>query len=154
MKILGKNGLGKILKVFLIIGFIISIPLIILSPFLLNHTSKSIYSMIIIYPNGIILLLIILEFIKLFTSLEKEEPFTFINVKILKRCSIFSFIISLLWLIDLFFMIFIIKNTYINYMIVLSFLTLLFLGVSIALLILAELLNQATIYKEENDLTI
>ena len=51
-------------------------------------------------------------------------------------------------------MIFIIKNTYINYMIVLSFLTLLFLGVSIALLILAELLNQATIYKEENDLTI
>ncbi len=61
---------------------------------------------------------------------------------------------SVLWLIDLLFMIFIIKNTYVNYVIVLIFLLILFLGVSIALFILAELIKQATLFKEENDSTI
>ena len=61
---------------------------------------------------------------------------------------------SLLWLIDLFFMIFVIGNKYINYIIVLIFLAVLFFGVSIALYILSELFRQATDYKEENDLTI
>ena len=51
-------------------------------------------------------------------------------------------------------MIFIINNYYVNYIIVLIFLSLLFLGVSISLYILAELFKKATIYKEENDLTI
>ena len=61
---------------------------------------------------------------------------------------------SILWFIDLLFMIFIIGNTYVNYIIVLIFLTVLFLGVSIALYILSELFSQATNYKQENDLTI
>ena len=51
-------------------------------------------------------------------------------------------------------MIFIIGNTYVNYIIVLIFITGLFLGVSIALYILSELFRQATDYKQENDLTI
>lgn len=154
MKILGKNGLGQILKIVIIIGFILAIPTIVFSPFLLNHTSKTIYSMFIIYPNGLIMLLIILEFIKLFKSLEDNEPFTLKNVNTLKTTSLFSLIMSILWLLDLFFMIFVINNRYINYIIVLSFLIILFFGVSVALLILSELLKQATEYKEENDLTI
>lgn len=154
MKIIGKNGLGKLLKIILIIGFIVSIPTIICSPFLLNHTRKTIYSMFIIYPNGVLMLGIIFEFIKLFKSLEENNPFTFKNVKILKDTGIISFVMSILWFIDLIFMIFIINNRYINYIIVLSFLTLLFFGFSIGLYILSELMKQATEYKEENDLTI
>ena len=46
------------------------------------------------------------------------------------------------------------KNTYINYIIVMVFLALLFFGVSVALYIIKELIEQATKYKEENDLTI
>ena len=46
------------------------------------------------------------------------------------------------------------KNTYINYILVMAFLSLLFFGVAIALYILKELLYQATKYKEENDLTV
>ena len=97
---------------------------------------------------------IIYQFIKLFKSLEKSEPFTYENVDILKRTSIMSLIMSIFWIVDLVFMILIMKNTYINYILVISFLSLLFFGVSIALYILKELMLQATKYKEENDLTI
>lgn len=154
MEILGKKGLGKILKIILIVGFIVSIPMIIISPFLLHHTKEIKYSMFIIYPNGLLILIIIYQFIKLFKSLENNNPFTMNNVKILKQTSLVSFIMFVLWVIDLLFMTFIIKNTYVNYIIVLLFLSLLFFGVSIALYILSELIYQASIFKEENDLTI
>ena len=154
MEITGKKGLGKILRIILIVGLIISIPTIIASPMLLHHTRNSTYSMIIIYPNGVLMLAMIYQFIKLFKSLEKNEPFTFENVDILQRTSIISLVMSILWLIDLLFMILIMKNTYINYVLVISFLSLLFFGVAIALYILKELMFQATKYKEENDLTI
>lgn len=154
MEILKQNRLGKILKVILIISLILVVPLIIISPLLLNHTRKIIYSMFIIYPNGTLMMLIVFEFIRLFKSLEENKPFTFKNVKILKETGLISLIMSILWIIDLLFMIFIINNSYINYIIVLLFLFILFFGVSIALYILSELIKQATIYKEENDLTI
>ena len=148
------NKLGKYLKILLVVGFVIFIPSIIISPFLLNHTSKTIYSMFIIYPNGLLMSIIIYEFIKLFKSLEDNNPFNYENVKTLKTTSVVSLIMCILWFIDLLFMVFIIKNTYINYIIVLIFLALLFLGVSISLYILSLLFKQATDYKEENDLTI
>ena len=148
------NKLGKLLKTLLIIGTIVAIPLIVISPMLLNHTSKTLYSMFVIYPNGLLMVLIAVEFIRLFKSLEVGNPFTYDNVKILKTTSIISLVMSILWFIDLLFMIFIIGNTYVNYIIVLIFLTGLFLGVSIALYILSELFKQATNYKQENDLTI
>lgn len=154
MKITGNNGLGKLLKIILIVGFIICIPMIIVSPMLLHHTRNSMYSALIIYPNGILMLGIIYQFIKLFKSLENNKPFTLDNVYILKRTSLISLAISILWIVDLFLMIFIMKNTYVNYIIVILFLSLLFFGVFIALYILAELIRQATKYKEENDLTI
>ena len=91
---------------------------------------------------------------QLFKSLEDNKPFTSKNVKILKNTSIISLAMSILWILDLLFMIIIMKNTYVNYIIVMSFLSLLFFGVAIALYILAQLFNQATQYKEENDLTI
>lgn len=154
MEIAGKRGLGKLLKIILIIVFVLSIPMIGISPMLFHHTRNSIYSMIIIYPNGILMLGIMYQFIRLFKSLEDCAPFTFTNVSILKSLSIMTLVMSILWLIDLFFMIFIMKNTYINYILVISFLSILFFGVSIALYILKELMLQATKYKEENDLTI
>ena len=90
----------------------------------------------------------------MFRSLEKNQPFTQDNVNILKKTGFLSFIMSGLWIIDLLIMMFIIKNTYINYIIVLLFLFILFLGVGIALWTLSLLFSQATKYKEENDLTI
>ena len=146
--------IGIILKLVLIIGLVVAIPFVIISPFWLEHTRSVIYSMFIIYPNSLLMIGITIQFIKLFQSLEKNNPFNYENVKTLKKGSIISLAMSILWVIDLLFMIFMIGNTYINYIIVLIFLAVLFLGVAIALYILSELFRQATDYKEENDLTI
>ena len=151
MKILGEKGLGKILKIILIIAFIIAIPTIILLPITMNY---KISSMVIIYPNGILMLLFTYQFIKMFKSLEENNPFTFNNVKLLKKSGYISLILSFMWLIDLLYLIFILHNTYFNYILVLIFLIILFFGVFIALYIISELIREATIYKEENDLTI
>lgn len=151
---LDTKKLGKILKIILILGFFISIPVILIIPYLLNNNISMLHTMLIIYPNGLLMLGITYEFIKLFKSLEENQPFTYENVKILKRTGNFSFTMSLLWLIDLLDLLFIIKNHYINYIIVLIFLAVLFFGVGIALYILSILFKQATDYKIENDLTI
>ena len=146
--------LGRILRITLIIILILSIPTIIVLPFLLNHNYSIIYSMLIIYPNGLLMLGIMYNFIKLFKSLEINNPFNYDNVIVLKNTGNISFIMSILWIIDLLIMIFLIRNTYINYIIVLVFLFLLFFGVGIALYLLCLLFKQATDYKIENDLTI
>ncbi len=148
------SKLGKFLKILLIIGIVLLIPLIGVSPFLLNHTRSYIYSMFVMYPNGVLALIFVYEFIKLFKSLEDNNPFCYENVTTLKRAGIISLLISILWFIDLLFMVFIMNNTYINYVIVLVFLGILFFGVSVALYILSELFKQATDCKIENDLTI
>ena len=148
------DKMGIILKNIVIIGIILAIPTIILIPFILNNNYNIFYSMIIVYPNGLLMIAIAIQFLKMFKSLEKNQPFTYDNVNILKKTGFLSFIMSLLWIIDLLIMLFIIKNSYINYIIVLLFLFILFLGVGIALWTLSLLLLQATKYKEENDLTI
>ncbi len=148
------NKLGKILKIILIIGFFIYIPIMIYIPFLLRYSTNRINGMIMIYPNGILMIGIIYEFMKIFQVLEENHSFSYEAVHILRTTGIISFIISIIWLFDLIFMLLIIKNTYINYILVLVFLCLLFFGVSVALYIISELLKQATEYKEENDLTI
>ena len=145
---------GKIIKIILIIGMIISIPIVLVIPFLLRHNISLLNTMLIIYPNGILMVGITWEFIKLFKSLEENNPFNRDNVKILKNTGTISFIMSGLWFIDLLDLVLIIKNYYVNYILVLIFLTVLFLGVGIALYILSALFKQATDYKEENDLTI
>jgi len=146
--------MGNLLKKIVIVGIILAIPIIILVPFLLNNNYSVIYSMIIVYPNGLLMLGIAYQFLKMFKSLEKNKPFTNENINILKKTGYLSFSMSLLWIIDLFIMILLIHNTYVNYIIVLLFLFILFFGVGIALWTLSLLLKQATEYKEENDLTI
>lgn len=146
--------LGKILNIILTIGFICFIPIFLLSPFMLKNNTSILYSCLFIYPNGFLMLAIIIEFMRLFKSLEEDNPFTMRNVSILKQTSIISLIMSILWLLDLLLMIILVHNTYINYIIVLLFLFILFFGVSIALFILSLLFFRATNYKEENDLTI
>ena len=148
------DKMGNILKIIVVIGIVFSIPVIIFIPFLLSNNYSVLYSMLIVYPNGLLMIGIAIQFLKMFRSLEKNQPFTQDNVNILKKTGILSFIMSGLWIIDLLIMIFIIKNTYINYIIVLLFLFILFFGVGIALWTLSLLFLQATKYKEENDLTI
>ena len=58
------------------------------------------------------------------------------------------------WLINFLYEIILAKSSDIIFNSTLIFLSILFLGVSIALYIIAELMKQATEYKQENELTI
>lgn len=148
------NKMGELLKSIVIIGIVLAIPSIVLVPFLLSNNYSVIYSMLIVYPNGTLMIAIAYQFLKMFDSLKKNNPFTKENVQILKKTGYLSFAMSILWIFDLLLMVFVIHNTYVNYIIVLLFLFILFFGVGIALWTLSLLLQQATEYKEENDLTI
>ena len=155
MQIVGKNSIGNFLKIFLQICFYFGIILLVILPFILRMLGFNIgVSMFIIYPNGIILLLITRNFIELFDSLKNNTPFCKENVKILKKTGVISFIESVFWLIDLGYQILFINSKDIVFNVTLGFLSILFLGVAIALYILSELFKQAYDYKEENELTI
>ena len=155
MKITGENGIGKFLKIFLQICFYSGIFILGGLPFVLNKLGLNLgASMYVIYPNGIILLMITHKFINLFDSLRLNKPFCEKNVKLLKATGIISFIGSVLWLIDFLYEIILAGSEDIVSNCTLLFLSILFLGVSIALYILSELFRQATEYKKENDLTI
>lgn len=155
MQIVGEKGIGKILKVLLQICFWAGIILLIVIPFIINQYGFSLGgSMFVIYPNGIVLLIITHNFIKLFNSLRLNNPFCKENVKILKATSIVSLIGSVLWLIDFLYETILAKSSDIILNSTLVFLCILFFGVSIALYIISELIKQATEYKQENELTI
>ena len=145
---------GKILKKIIKIAFLVAIPIIIILPFIIKGENNIIFYMSIIYPNSILMLGIMYQFIRLFSSLEKNNPFTIDNVKILSNTSKISYSMSLLWIIDLFILLFGIKNNDLNYIIVILFLSILFFGVGVALWLLSALFQKATDYKEENELTI
>lgn len=155
MKITGENGIGKMLELLLQICFYIGIVVLIILPFILNKVGLSLrVSMYIIYPNGIVFLMIMHKFIKLFNSLRLNNPFCDENVKLLRKTGIISFIGSVLWGADFLYEMIINNSNDIILYCELSFLSILFFGVSIALYILSELFKQATEFKKENDLTI
>ena len=78
MKIVGKNGLGNIIKIILQICFWVGIAFLIILPIILK--SISIFE-IMLYLNGITMLVIVKQFIELFDSLKIEKPFCNNTVK-------------------------------------------------------------------------
>ena len=146
MKIVGKKGLGNIIKIILQICFWGGIAFLIILPIILKRIS--IFE-IMLYLNGITMLVIVKQFIGLFNSLKIEKPFCENTVKRMNTASIASGIMTVLFFIETIYK-FSLNNSDIKINCILA----LFLGVAIALYILAELFRQATEYKSENDLTI
>lgn len=155
MEIFGEKGIGKFLKIFLQICFWGGIAVLIVLPFMLQMVGLKLNATaFVIYPNGIALLVIVRQFIGQFDSLKNRKPFCIENVKRLKTSGVASLIETALWTIDLLYTVFLAKGADVIIVLVLAFLIILFAGVSIAFYILAELIKQATEYKEENELTI
>jgi len=155
MKVTGEKGLGDILGRMFKICFWVGVIVLILLPFALNLLGLQLNAAaLIIYPNGAVLLVIAHKFIELFDSLKNEKPFCDNNVKILKSAGIAAGIGAGLWLFDLIYQIALARAFDIVSTIILIFLSILFLGVAIALYILSELFKEATEYKKENELTI
>jgi len=155
MKIEGIKGLGKILQIVLWIGMVLGSITLITLPLIINILHKHFdLFIIIIYPCGILFLIMTYYFIEQFKTLENDEPFDMINVIRLKKSMIICSIISLLTLIDLFISTFIYDYYTLQLKIALIFISILFFAVAIAMYIVSELLKRAIEYKEENDLTI
>jgi len=130
MKTFGNKGLGAILKVLLQIGFCFGVVILLMLPYLLKFINESLdWYWIMVYPTGILFLIIKLMNIAKYASL-----------------GISSFII-----IEVALVLTMYQNKNIVFLI---FLAVLFFGVFIALHILKEILYQAILYKEENELTI
>ena len=151
MKVTGKNSLSNFIEICLKLIFIIGIIIYISLPILLNiyveifnTVLNKIPALIILYLSGIPALIIVYEFIKIFNKLKKDIPFIEENVKALKVISICSLIISIEYIIGMFFIVSIFE------IILIAVFIIIWLGAYI----LSELLRKAIEYKEENDLTI
>lgn len=152
MKVFGNKGLGSILKIILQLVLVGGIILLILFPYILHLVNEN-WNIFwtIIGLIAIILLIIMYQFIGMFKSLEEDNPFNEKNITRLKITMWSSFFVSLLFLIETILAYLVYTNRNIFFI---AFLSLLFLGVSIALHILKELFVKAIYYKQENDLTI
>ena len=146
--------LGKVLKVVLTIVMILG-GLVLLCLPLITKVIDIHFDMFIImvYPCGIGFLYIVYLFTQMFKSLEKSKPFVIDNSIRLKKSMYISYVIGLLILISI-----LVTNIYNYYSlqlkVALLLISILFFGIGVAFYILSELFKQATIYKEENDLTI
>lgn len=152
MKVFGNRGLGAILKVMLQISLVLGVILLLAFPYILHlvHEKWNIFWTIII-PCGLLCLVIIYEFTLMFKSLEEDNPFNEKNVIRLKVTMWSAFGLAVLFLIEALLAGFIYTERNVYFI---SFLSILFLGISIALHILKELFGKAITYKEENELTI
>lgn len=152
MKIFGHNGLGAILKCLLEIGFCLGALILLAMPYLLNIINESLnLYWFMVYPAGILFLVIVMVFIKLFDSLKDNNPFNRNNLKLMNIAKYASFGISGFIVVEIVLVLTLYQD---KNMVFLIFLAVLFFGVFIALHILKEIMGQAIIYKEENELTI
>ncbi len=169
MKITGKRSISSIIKIFLIILFILCILSIITVPLFIEKNGIGTFkqmileqtlgiTIIFIYLSSIPALVMLYEFIKIFSSLEKENVF---NKKIANRflvCSICSIIIGIIYGIDVFTEISKIStfeySTIIVYLFFSIITAMIFLILGIGLIVLREIYKTAIKNKEENDLTI
>lgn len=169
MKITGNRSISSIIKIFLIILFAICIASIITVPIIVESQGTGNFKQIIlneplgntvicIYLSAIPALVMLYQFIKIFSSLEKEEVFI---KKIEKRflvTSICSIIIGIIYGINAIIMPNKIERfeysaiiAYVFFSIVIA---MIFLILGIGLIVLKSIYKTAIENKEENDLTI
>lgn len=151
MKVTGKKSLSNFIEICLKIVFIIGIIIYLTLPFLLNQYIEYFNpvlnytaALVMLYTSGIPALVIVWEFIKMFGTLKKDKPFILENVKCLRVVSLCSLIISIIYIIGMFFIVSVFE------IIAIAIFIIAWLGTYV----LAELLEKAIEYKEENDLTI
>ena len=169
MKTTGKKSLASIIKIFLIILFILCIASMIVVPIFAQRNGEDFLrqmlfeqplgvTVIFIYISSIPALIMLYEFIKIFSSIEKGEVFTRkIETRFLFS-SICSIIIGIIYGINVFVVP--LGETNFEYASIVVYLffsiitAMIFLIFGIGLLVLREIYKTAISNKEENDLTI
>lgn len=155
MKYSGKNSLATFMKYFLLLLEGAAVVILLGLPKFLGcylnwiesvfYNQTLYYSLVaILYITGFLSVLIVDTLRKLFTTMEEANPFIRKNVTALRRMGIYSFIVGGAYFTKIFFL-----NSFMTIIAVFIF----FIA-GIFCIVLADLFNQAIIYKEENDLTI
>lgn len=162
MKILGKKSLSsaieKGLVVLLILGIFITISVgmwIILDweKWVGFFLTKIIF---IAYLSSLPVLIMVVEFIKIFQNLKNEKAFDKQNLKFLKVSYIASFTICAIYLINTIILLLDTKwiDTFIVYPTLMAIIAIVFFFFGIGLIVLTEIYKKAIQFKEENELTI
>jgi hypothetical protein len=155
MKYSGKNSLATFMKYFLLLLEVAAVIVLLGLPKFLGfylywiesifYNNALYYGLVaILYITGIMAILILDTLRKLFATMEEANPFIRKNVTSLRRMAVYSFIVGLAYIAKIFFL-----NSFMTMIAVFIF----FIA-GIFCIVLADLFNQAIIYKEENDLTI
>lgn len=169
MKITGNRSISSIIKIFLIIMFAICVASISTVPIIVENQEKVNFKQMIIneplgttiiciYLSGIPALVMLYQFIKVFSSLEKGEVFSRKIENKFLIASICSVLIGVIYGINAIMMPSKIAQldysaiiTYIFFSIITS---MIFLILGVGLIVLKEIYKTAIENKEENDLTI
>ncbi len=153
--ILGRKSLSALLQILCWIFFFLGILILAFLPFILNafirawfrqggFPVENFYRMLVVlYPAGVLGLAVVWQLKGLLKDVNLGLPFTRENVKRIRRVSLCCFLIGALFFTFVFP----------------SFVAPLLLGtafwfVSALSLVLSELVKQAAIFKEENELTV
>lgn len=159
MKITGKKSISTLIKIFLIILFIIC--LIAMVSFPMVAIIYVTVEVVFLYIAAIPALLMIIEFIKIFSSLEKGKVFDRKIEKGLKRAAIDSFLIGFIFLSNIIIYValtsfeeLLIEPIKLIYLIYVIFMSMIFSILSVGLIVLKNIYRTAIDNKEENDLTI
>lgn len=162
MKILGKRSLSSIIEkslvILLILGIFVTISVgiwIILNwekcmELILTKT------IVIAYLSSFPVLVMVVEFIKIFQNLKNEKAFDKQNIKFLKVSYIASFIICAIYLINTVILLSktIWIDTFVVYPMLMAIVAIVFFFFGIGLIVLTEIYKKAIQFKEENELTI
>ena len=162
MKISGKKGIAVILKIILVIIFVVCILSMAITPIFLKQgaiTKEKLGATIIcIYISSIPALVMLYQFIKIFSSLEKEVVFSRTIENRFLVTSICSIIIGIIYGINVIVMPN--KIAQFEYSAIIAYVffsivtAMIFLILGIGLIVLKSIYKTAIENKEENDLTI
>ena len=162
MKILGKKSLATVIKIFLWILLTICLVVVIMGgivvikDFSFFNTTNTLRSLIVLYLSSWPAVILIVQFIGIFRSLENNDIFDKQNLKRLRVSYISSVIMGLMYLINSIMLFFSSEDEswIIIYILLTYVITLVFLIFGVGLIVLSEIYRKAIKYKEENDLTI
>lgn len=162
MKILGKRSLSSIIEkclvILLILGIFVTISVGIWIVLNWEKCMELILTktIVIAYLSSFPVLIMVVEFIKIFKNLKNEKAFDKQNIKFLKVSYIASFIVCAIYLINT--IILILKTTWIDtfivYPMLMAIIAIVFFFFGIGLIVLTEIYKKAIQFKEENELTI
>ena len=151
IRVVGQGGLSSFLEKFCWVLFCVGIALTASLPWLLDYYGKLFWNdlgtdyiriLIVLYPSALMALTVVWQLRRILASVNRGTPFSLTNARRVKIVSVCCCVVGILFLIG------IVPS------LLAPLLGLAFLFFSALALVLSELVKQAVVYKEENDLTI